>query len=212
MRAGSDDIVIGVGATVPTLGGRSVPYVDLDNVGATPTFRAVLDAVDELLPYHASVHTGRGSSHGGRSEALDDARATIARFVGADPGRDVVAFTAEHSHEAVNVVAGSVTADWNVLTGRSTSTSSTEGRLAGNRPWSSCRGVERHRRRPARSTTSLPACTPSAAASWSMPPTWRRIVRSTCSAHADARHLDFVALSSHTMYAPFGSVALDRVR
>ena len=50
-------------------------------------------AVDEILPYHASVHGGTGYKSRVCAEALEDAATTIGSFVGADPSRDVVVFT-----------------------------------------------------------------------------------------------------------------------
>ena len=49
---------------------------------------------------------------------------------------------------------------------------------------------------------------PRAAASWWTPRNSRRTARSTCAPHDDPGHLDFVAMSAHKLYAPFGSGAL----
>ena len=107
MRARAGEIVVGLGTPVPTLGGRAVPFVNLDNMATTPAFHAVVAAVDEILPYHASVHGGTGYKSRACAEALDDAAATIGTFVGADPARDVVVFT-DSLADAVALVDGDV--------------------------------------------------------------------------------------------------------
>ena len=45
---------------VPLLDGRMVRYVNLDNAATTPPLHAVVDAVEQFLPFAASVHRGTG--------------------------------------------------------------------------------------------------------------------------------------------------------
>ena len=45
---------------VPVLDGQLVPYVNLDNAASTPALRSVVEAVEEFLPFYASVHRGTG--------------------------------------------------------------------------------------------------------------------------------------------------------
>jgi selenocysteine lyase/cysteine desulfurase len=52
--------VTGAELTVPLVDGRRVPYANLDHAASAPCLAAVRDAVDELLPWYASVHRGAG--------------------------------------------------------------------------------------------------------------------------------------------------------
>jgi cysteine desulfurase / selenocysteine lyase len=51
---------VGVDHPVPVLDGQLVPYVNLDNAASTPALWPVVDAVEEFLPFYASVHRGTG--------------------------------------------------------------------------------------------------------------------------------------------------------
>ena len=99
--------VIGVDEMVPTLSGRFVKYVSLDNAATTPALRSALAAVEEILPCYGSVHRGAGHKARRCTEAYEAARHTIGAFVGADPERDVVVFT-KNTTEAINKLARSM--------------------------------------------------------------------------------------------------------
>jgi cysteine desulfurase/selenocysteine lyase len=55
-------MLVGVDVPVPTLDGRLVPYVNLDNAASTPAFVSVMDTIERFLPYYASVHRGPATS------------------------------------------------------------------------------------------------------------------------------------------------------
>jgi selenocysteine lyase/cysteine desulfurase len=99
--------VVGVDEPVPVLDGRRVPYVNLDNAASTPAFAEVASAVARLLPYYASVHRGTGYMSRLSTAAYERAREVVGRFVGADPERDVVLF-GKNTTEAVNKLARSL--------------------------------------------------------------------------------------------------------
>ena len=96
--------IVGVDQLVPVLGGRMVCYVNLDNAATTPPLRAVVDAVEQFLPFAASVHRGTGYKSRLSTAAFEDAREAVGHFVGADPERDVVVFT-KNTTEAINQLA-----------------------------------------------------------------------------------------------------------
>jgi cysteine desulfurase / selenocysteine lyase len=48
---------VGIDECVPTLSGRLVPYVNLDNAATTPALVAVMDAIDRYLPFDANYNT-----------------------------------------------------------------------------------------------------------------------------------------------------------
>ena len=213
MRARAAEIVVGLGAPVPTLGGRAVPFVNLDNMATTPAFRAVVDAVEEMLPYYASVHGGTGYKSRVCGEAFDDAAATIGGFVGADPARDVAVFT-DSLAEAIALVdeAAVLTAD-DVGTGP-------DGRLDLD---DLHRKVAWHAGRGALFVVSAAsevtgvvqpvhdiAAQVHAAGGRILVDASRLAAHRPIEMlrHRDPRHLDFVALAAHQMYAPFGTAAL----
>jgi cysteine desulfurase/selenocysteine lyase len=96
--------IVGIDQLVPLLDGTSRPYVYLDNAASTPTFRAVQAKVNEFLPWYSSIHRGTGFKSLVASEAYDTAREIVAEFVGADPTTDVVVF-GKNTTEAVNKLA-----------------------------------------------------------------------------------------------------------
>ena len=53
-------MIVGFDQQVPVLGGKSVPYVNLDNAASTPVLRAVLDTVNRFMDWCSSVHRGTG--------------------------------------------------------------------------------------------------------------------------------------------------------
>jgi selenocysteine lyase/cysteine desulfurase len=97
-------MLVGVDEPVPTLDGRLVPYVNLDNAASTPPFRSVVDTIERFLPYYSSVHRGTGYKSRLSTRVYEEARVVVGRFVGADPDRDVVVF-AKNTTEAINKLA-----------------------------------------------------------------------------------------------------------
>jgi cysteine desulfurase/selenocysteine lyase len=100
-RGGFRDRIVGKDLLMPVLGGRRVPYVNLDNAATTPPLRAVVDEVAQFLPYYSSVHRGSGYKSRVSTAAYDEAHRTVARFVGADPDKAAVVF-GKNTTEALN--------------------------------------------------------------------------------------------------------------
>lgn len=96
--------IVGLDESVPLIDGRQAPYINLDNAASTPPLREVVDAVQRFLPYYSSVHRGTGFKSRLSTAAYDDAHATIARFVGAEPGTAAVIF-GKNTTEAINKLA-----------------------------------------------------------------------------------------------------------
>lgn len=96
--------IVGLEQRVPVLDGWQVPYVNLDNAASTPVLREVLQAVEAFLPYYASVHRGTGYKSRVSTAAYDEAHRDVARFVGADPERAAVLF-GKNTTEAINKLA-----------------------------------------------------------------------------------------------------------
>ncbi len=77
---------------VPLLDGRMRTYVNFDNAASTPPLQAVTAAVNHFLPWYASVHRGSGFKSQLATFAYEEARRVTQRFVGADPEEHVCIF------------------------------------------------------------------------------------------------------------------------
>ncbi|WP_240665928.1 SufS family cysteine desulfurase [Agromyces sp. LHK192] len=83
------------------LHGRPLAYLDSGATAQRPL--AVLDAERDYLEHHnAAVHRGASTLVGDATSLFEDARATVARFVGAED-REIV--WAENATDAINIVA-----------------------------------------------------------------------------------------------------------
>jgi len=82
----------GIDIEVPVLNGERKRYVNFDNAASTPPFKVVLDSINEFVNYYSSVHRGMGFKSQLSTQAYEDARRTIMDFVGADPGSHVCIF------------------------------------------------------------------------------------------------------------------------
>jgi cysteine desulfurase/selenocysteine lyase len=96
--------IVGVNQKVPLLDGSLRSYIYLDNAASTPTFREVQAKVDEFLTWYSSVHRGAGFKSLVSTRAYEQAREIVARFVGADPQAHTVIF-GKNTTEAINKLA-----------------------------------------------------------------------------------------------------------
>ena len=228
---------VGVDHPVPVLDGQLVPYVNLDNAASTPALRPVVEAVEEFLPFYASVHRGTGYMSRLSTAAYERAREYVLVFVGADPERDVVVF-AKNTTEALNRLVRSM----RMPAGSVVLTTMLE-HHSNDLPW---RARSRTLRVPAlpdgtldedaldgllaehAGRIALLAVAGASNVTGLVPPVHRlaekvhavggRILVDAAQLaahrtidmrpHDDPGHLDFVALSAHKMYAPFGTGAL----
>jgi cysteine desulfurase / selenocysteine lyase len=85
-------LFVGVDTLVPLLDGKMHRYINLDNAASTPALKAVQDAVDNFLPYYSSVHRGTGFKSQISTHVYEQARLAILRFVNADPKEHVCIF------------------------------------------------------------------------------------------------------------------------
>jgi selenocysteine lyase/cysteine desulfurase len=229
--------IVGIDHPIPLLDGRRAPYINLDNAASTPAMKDVMDAVERFLPYYSSVHRGTGFKSRLSTVAYDEAHDVIARFVGADPETNAVIF-GKNTTEAINklsfrlglgcddvVLTTLIEHHSNDLPWREHATvvhvrATPEGRLDED---DFDRQLAAHRGR-----VKLVAVTAASNVSGFIQPVHRLArkahdagawILADCAqiaAHAridvkpddDPEHLDFVALSAHKMYAPFGTGAL----
>lgn len=98
------DRILGIEQLVPLLNGDMVPYVNLDNAASTPPLRDVMDALERFLPFYSSVHRGTGFKSRLSSVAYDQAHEIVGHFVGADLETNTVIF-GKNATEAINKLA-----------------------------------------------------------------------------------------------------------
>ena len=95
--------VVGAGLTVPLVSGELVGYANLDHAASAPCLEHVKSAVDELLPWYASVHRGAGLASQVSTRVYEQARDTVRRFVKAR-SHDAVLFT-RNTTDSLNLLA-----------------------------------------------------------------------------------------------------------
>ncbi|KJK45473.1 cysteine desulfurase, partial [Lentzea aerocolonigenes] len=98
--------VVGSDLRVPLVTGERVTYANLDHAASAPCLQEVRDAVDELLPWYASVHRGAGFASQVSTRVYEQARDRIRKFVGARSS-DAVVFT-RNTTDSLNLLARSV--------------------------------------------------------------------------------------------------------
>lgn len=98
------DQIVGIDHPVPLLDGSQTTYVNLDNAASTPPLQPVMDRLQQFLPYYSSVHRGTGFKSRLSTEAYDRAHQLIADFVGAQVD-DMAVILGKNSTEALNKLA-----------------------------------------------------------------------------------------------------------
>ncbi|MBU2666398.1 aminotransferase class V-fold PLP-dependent enzyme [Actinoplanes bogorensis] len=89
--------------------GAELDFTHLDYAASAPCVRAAADAVRDLLPYYGSVHRGAGLRSQRSTLAYEQARETVAEFVGARDGDEVI-FT-RNTTDALNLLARALPED-----------------------------------------------------------------------------------------------------
>ena len=98
--------VIGTDTVVPLNDGGSITYANFDYAASAPCLEAVHEAVTRALPYYSSVHRGAGYTSQVTTEAYENARETVRAFLGAWR-RAAVVFT-RNTTDAMNLLAHAV--------------------------------------------------------------------------------------------------------
>jgi len=93
--------IVGLDKKVPTLSGTLRTYINFDNAASTPPFVEVLKTVNDFAPWYSSVHRGSGFKSQIASEAYEEARQVVLDFFGANPD-DYVAIFGKNTTEAIN--------------------------------------------------------------------------------------------------------------
>lgn len=105
--------VSGADLRVPLVQGGSCTYANFDYAASAPALAQVTDRVAELLPYYASVHRGAGYASRISTQCYESSRDTVCRFLGCADDQ-VVVFT-RNTTDALNLLAGCVPGDTVVL-------------------------------------------------------------------------------------------------
>jgi cysteine desulfurase/selenocysteine lyase len=77
---------------VPLLDGSTRTYINFDNAASTPSLKIVKDKVNEYLVYYSSVHRGTGFKSQLSTHAFEEARKMVIEFVGGNITEHVCIF------------------------------------------------------------------------------------------------------------------------
>ncbi len=100
--------VVGIDTHVPLLDGTKRRYIFLDNAASTPTFKRVLTCIEEFLPWYSGVHRGTGFKSLLATEIFDRAHDVVGRFVNVDLSSNTVIFT-KNTTECINKLSNRTT-------------------------------------------------------------------------------------------------------
>jgi selenocysteine lyase/cysteine desulfurase len=105
--------LVGADVEVPLVTGGMTRYVNLDYAASAPALQRVHDAVEELLGWYSSVHRGAGFKSRASTAAYEGARESIRRFVN---GRadDAVIIT-RNTTDSINLLAGTLPSGTHVV-------------------------------------------------------------------------------------------------
>ena len=104
---GSESLrLVGAETEVPLVTGATRRYVNLDYAASAPALQTVHDAVEELLGWYSSVHRGAGFKSRASTAAYEGARESIRRFVHAR-NDDAVIIT-RNTTDSINLLAGTL--------------------------------------------------------------------------------------------------------
>ena len=94
----------GVDLPVPVCGGGTVTGVNFDNAASTPPLKRVRDAVNGFSDVYSSVHRGTGYKSRLATEAYEHSRELVGHFLGVDDRSQVVIFV-KGTTDALNRIA-----------------------------------------------------------------------------------------------------------
>jgi len=98
--------IVGPGEFGGHFAGELHGQLNLDYAATTPALRAAVDAVLRLVPAYGSVHRGGGARSRITTDAYEAARETVARFV--DAGDDHTVVFVRNTTEAINLASASL--------------------------------------------------------------------------------------------------------
>ncbi|MEC3977697.1 aminotransferase class V-fold PLP-dependent enzyme [Amycolatopsis sp. H20-H5] len=105
--------VVGASLRVPLVTGGQIGYANLDHAASAPCLEAVQSAVNEFLPWYASVHRGAGFASQVSTKLYERTRGVLRRFVDAR-ATDAVVFT-RNTTDSFNLLARSLPKNTSVV-------------------------------------------------------------------------------------------------
>lgn len=93
--------IAGLDKKVRLLDGTMRQYTFLDNAASTPSFLSVRDKVNEAIDYYSAIHRGQGIKSFISTEAFDQAHEIVTKFVNACPEEYITIFV-KNTTEAIN--------------------------------------------------------------------------------------------------------------
>jgi selenocysteine lyase/cysteine desulfurase len=97
--------LVGSGQMVPCLGRVERTAVELDQAASTQAHPAVAERVAEFLPWYSSVHRGAGFRSRRATAAYEEARHAVLAFAGRDLDGPDIAILCRNTTEAINHLA-----------------------------------------------------------------------------------------------------------
>ncbi len=86
------DLFVGMDVQVPLLDGSKRTYINFDNAASTPPLKPVKEKVDLFMEYYSSVHRGTGFKSQLSTNLYEEARQKVLSFVGANTEEYVCIF------------------------------------------------------------------------------------------------------------------------
>lgn len=93
--------ILGLDLNIPLSDGTQRPYINLDNAATTPPLAAVVKAVESFLPWYSSVHRGFGYKSQLSTEVYAEARQAVMDFFDA-PAKKYIALFVNNSSAGLN--------------------------------------------------------------------------------------------------------------
>jgi len=97
--------MVGAGLSVPCLDGTDRVATELDQAASTQSHPLVAERVADFLPWYSSVHRGAGFRSRRATQAFEEARRAVMTFAGRDPDGTDVAILCRNTTEAINHLA-----------------------------------------------------------------------------------------------------------
>ncbi|MGD8821731.1 MAG: aminotransferase class V-fold PLP-dependent enzyme [Anaerolineales bacterium] len=92
---------VGLNVEVPTLSGQNVDYINFDNAASTPPLKSVMEGINNFVELYSSVHRGTGFKSQLSTWAYEESRQETMRFVGANLEQHTCMF-GKNTTEAIN--------------------------------------------------------------------------------------------------------------
>jgi cysteine desulfurase/selenocysteine lyase len=96
--------ILGIDYSVPLLNGSSVQYVNFDNAASTPTLTPIVRTLEEFMKSYSSIHRGTGFKSQLTTYYFEQSREIIARFFNVYLDNHLVIF-GKNGTEAINKLA-----------------------------------------------------------------------------------------------------------